>query len=103
MLNVVPEIMERTQSQIAQQAMLLVIVWADNGAEDRLITSYRLAGTNDAAAALDTNTNLNYAGDINLATGAAIALDVTTGASGTPQKTKSWGVIVTDIWREVWA
>ena len=81
MLPVVPEILEKTQSQRAVQPMVLVIVWADNGAEDRLLTSYRLGGTNDVAAALDTNVGLNPAGEIVLSTGAAVALDVTTAAS----------------------
>lgn len=103
MLPVVPEIIEKTQSQIAVQPMVLVIVWADNGAEDRLLTSYRLGGTNDVAAALDTNVALNPAGEITISSGPAVGLDVSTAASTTPQKSKTWQAVITDVWQMVWA
>jgi len=104
MLQSVPAaILEKSQSQLSQQPMMLCAIWADNGAEDRLIDSYRLSGSGDVAAASDANIALNYAGELTISDGPAVALDTTTAASTATARRQFWTVVVKDIWKEVWA
>jgi len=104
MLQSVPAaILENSQSQLSQQPMMLCAIWADSGAEDRLIDSYRLSGSGDVAAASDTNVALNYGGELTISKGSAVTIDRSTGASYVIARRQLWTVVVKDIWKEVWA
>lgn len=96
-------IVERSQSQTSVSPMVVAIVWADNGAEDRLYGSYRMSGAADPASVSDLNVAMSYAGELALAVGSASALDTTTAAAGSSSAKQLWQTNVIDVWQLVWA
>ena len=100
MLPVPVEVMEQANSQQSAKPMLLAIVYADDGPNDRILSAYRLAGNGDPGSSGDSNV-AEVNASLDLATGGVVGLDTST-ATGAVALTSLWQGTVKELGGWVW-